>query len=592
MTTEPTGKTPKPKRSGKKPAVEGPVTVRWELADLPSAQHRAGLAGLVLMAQWLPRSTTPKRGVCEVVALDADGATLRFDEEGMGWLFDELYAASWEENVENQIRKNKQKQEVAPKRTDERVQVDPKTGKEKRKTVYVYDVVVPRGGVLVDAEPNKDERGPWVRMWRNMVWTILRGKPATRAPFEARADKARAEAPPPVAETSGDGADAFAQLAGDPAKSVDLPSTYYLGAMARTAENVGFRDRARQQFLLHFWPYAAQVYVPEVVDPKEGRKQQVGFALAIPEVSNLEVFCAVLPEVLRTSRKSDVWGFRPREALIDLALESALDLGERLRAAVSAREGGKDTSVAMTAVEVLHVDKQGNNVNVLSTARIAPTLELEGERRRIREGCVDPMYRRQRLLNLLAGREWWWGFDRLFETTPYKSKGEALRPGQGVGASTFCRDAREQFRRREETMKKTNDGGERRDEDLELAVWDVVKGYVNRRAASRLREPYDGLFDKAKADPGFGKKLQEEKQRVAMDAFLQVRGRQEDDFTQYFAETLCSVPQFMNEARYRTLHAGLRDEGAREKVRTLTLLALSAARWVPGEKKSAEGGDD
>lgn len=562
-------------RAVKSALPEGPVKVRWELADLPSAQHRAGLAGLVMLVEWMQRSPakTERPGRCSVEA-DEAGATLEVDAEGMASLFDELYAASWEENPENQVRKDKQKREVPPKRTDERVQVDPKTGKEKRKTVYIYDVVVPRGGLLLDLEPGLDERGPWIRMWRNMVWSILRGRPATRAPFEARAD----------GRPMTDGADAFAQIAGDPARSVDLPSTYYLGAMARTAENVGFRDTARQQFLLHFWPYATQVYVPQVIDPKEGRATQVGFALAIPEVSDLATFCDVLPDVLRGRRDPTVAGFRPREALIDLAVESALDLGAKIRSVIQTREGGRDTRLAVTAFEVLHVEKQGNNVNILSTSRVAPTLALEDEHQRIRKGCVDPLYRRQRLTNVMTGRAWWAGFDRLMQTTPYKGRGESLRPGQGVGASTFCWDARKQFERKE--IEGTMDS---KDDDIEVAVWEVVRGYVNRRAASRLGEKYDGLFERAKGDPSLGRKLHDEQQRLATDAFLQVRSRQDDDFTQYFAETLCSVPQFMPEGRYRTLHDGLRKE--REKVRTLVLLALSAARWAPSEKKSADSGN-
>lgn len=52
-----------PKKKGKV-AQEGPITLRWKLGMLPSAQHRAGLAGLVLMVQWLDRQGGEKKGVC------------------------------------------------------------------------------------------------------------------------------------------------------------------------------------------------------------------------------------------------------------------------------------------------------------------------------------------------------------------------------------------------------------------------------------------------------------------------------------------------------------------------------------------------
>ena len=39
----------------KKAAPTGPLTLRWTLDELPSAQHRAGLAGLCLMVPFLHR---------------------------------------------------------------------------------------------------------------------------------------------------------------------------------------------------------------------------------------------------------------------------------------------------------------------------------------------------------------------------------------------------------------------------------------------------------------------------------------------------------------------------------------------------------
>ena len=54
------------------------IELRWDLATLPSAQHRAGLAGLVLMVRWLERLPSHE-GVCELVDLSDVGVTLRVD---------------------------------------------------------------------------------------------------------------------------------------------------------------------------------------------------------------------------------------------------------------------------------------------------------------------------------------------------------------------------------------------------------------------------------------------------------------------------------------------------------------------------------
>ena len=69
------------------------LDLAYNLAELPSSQHRAGLAGLVLMVQWLKRQGPPT-DMCDITRLDEHGATLRINQEGLAALFDEVYAAS------------------------------------------------------------------------------------------------------------------------------------------------------------------------------------------------------------------------------------------------------------------------------------------------------------------------------------------------------------------------------------------------------------------------------------------------------------------------------------------------------------------
>src|SRR6266540_5694515 len=95
----------------------------YNLAELPSAQHRAGLAGLVLMTRWLERQ--PKRsGFCEITRLNANGATVRIDQTGLRELFDQCYAASAEEqeweSKQTKKRKDGSKEEIPPIREEQR----------------------------------------------------------------------------------------------------------------------------------------------------------------------------------------------------------------------------------------------------------------------------------------------------------------------------------------------------------------------------------------------------------------------------------------------------------------------------------------
>src|SRR4051812_43064949 len=108
------------------------LELNYQLVELPSSQHHAGLAGLVLMVRWLERQGTNK-GICELKRLDGLGATLRIDELGLEALFNEVYGAYNEEREYPQPFKNK-----APLREESKELTDDKTGKTKAKTTYIY----------------------------------------------------------------------------------------------------------------------------------------------------------------------------------------------------------------------------------------------------------------------------------------------------------------------------------------------------------------------------------------------------------------------------------------------------------------------
>ena len=254
-----------------------------------------------------------------------------------------------------------------------RTEIDPKSGREKTKTVYIYPVVIPKGAFLVDVDPSAHgDNGLWIKLWRDVIWSIFRGVPATRKPFEDRANGEQAK----------DAADVRADLIQPYDYPIELPSTYFIGAQAVNAENVPFKDRARFQFLLHFWPYAAQVYVPAVHN-NEGKTPFVGFALAIPDVANLELFCEELPQVLR-ARGVDPAGYRPRESVVDLAIESALDMLKRLRERLILHSAAQSTSDLVLGIDVVHVEKQGNNIKTLNVARLDPERSMIDDYTRIK----------------------------------------------------------------------------------------------------------------------------------------------------------------------------------------------------------------
>lgn len=545
------------------------LTLDYNLAELPSSQHRAGLAGLVLIVdKWLNRRQVPtflqkvsEGAICHFTRIDDKGATLELNQAGLEALFDEIYAASVEEQERAQPLKNKQKEIIPPLREEERKETEAK-GKEKTKKVYIYPVVIPRGSFLADPSYDSSsdgKNGHWIKLWRDMVWSILRGVPATRKPFEARSEGTYAE----------DAANVWKQLIQPAEFTVDLPSTYFLGAQANNAENVPFKDRARFQFLLHFWLFATQIYVPAVVD-NEGKRNFVGYSLAIPDVAYLQWFCDEILDIL-SDRSPELSGYRPRDCIVDLAVESALDLMRRLRNRLTQVSGEQSINSTVFGIDVIHTEKQGNNVRLLSVNRLDPEETMLDEYAQIREHYWSPLFRRQCLLNLVNHQPWYSGFDGLLCALPYE---------QSIENEYFRRDVREKLKALIEEERQMDETATLNGSaSIESLVFRLISNYVSRKLKVKYdlewKPEWKGLKNEELNQRSDYKKYAEMKVKVAKSAFLDVRSRTEQtDFLNYFASSLCSVPQHMKSNDFVDLTKALYSET--DKIRTLTLLALSA----------------
>jgi CRISPR-associated protein Cmx8 len=348
-----------------------------------------------------------------------------------------------------------------------------------------------------------------------------------------------------------------------------LPSTYFLGAQSSNAENVPFKDRARFQFLLHFWLFAAQIYVPSVVD-NEGKRNFVGYALAIPDVAKLEWFCDELPEIL-SDRSTEKSGYLPRDAVVDLAIASALDMMKRLRDRLKQQTGEKLAEDIVFAIDVIHTEKQGNNIRVLSANRLDPKESMLDKYAQIRDGFWSPLFRKQCLLNLVDDKPWYRDFDVLLCTLPYE---RTIKDGY------FQRDVREKLKalsQEEKQMDETTSIDNL--VSVETLVFRLVSNYVTRKLKSKhdleWKAEWKGLKSEELNQKADYRKYSEMKAKVAKSAFLDIRSRTEPiDFINYFVSSLCSVPQHMKSTAYVELTQALYQDT--DKIRTLTLLALSA----------------
>lgn len=524
----------------KKGSASEPQTLElsYTLAELPTSQHRAGLAGLVVMIDWLRQQGPLDADVtCEVVSRSARSVVLRINQMGLERLFDVAYAATVEESPRSSPFKKKG-EIVPPLRTEEVVEAD-KKGEPKKKTLYIYPITVPDGAFVRRWDPSYDGNdGLWYKLWRDMLWQIVRGVPAQRKPFDDRAAKKR----------SAEARKTFASLA-KPSATLEQPSTYLLGAQATTPDNVPFRDRARFQLLLHFWPFVVQIYKPFTYDRDQTRVDQ-GYALAIPDVADLDLFCQDLPEVMR-ARPTEKSGYLPRAAVIDLAAESALVTMEQLDRHVRARERKKGVQDLVLGFDVVHTQKQGNNVRILSQSRV----DVRGDLKRyvsLRQGYWSPFFRHQRIANYLSGAPWFQGMDRVVALQSWK---------QAINDSAFRHDAREAF----ETMEDIEENGR------EKLILQVVKNYLSKKMRAKHGLTWEDVKDDEKKKDDWRDKRGD----LARDAFLAIRSRTGSDFVEYFTGTLCSVPHHIKEEQYLMLSRELLERS--EDVRTLTLLALSAS---------------
>ena len=149
--------------------------MHYDLHELPTAQHKAGLAGLLLQIESMKQRRERGFDLGEPPTIDEQtptSATFTFTEASTRALFDDLYdAAVVEASVKSKW------QGATLKRTDEvMVTVD---GKEKKEARYVYDVVQPTGPFL-RSHVGEEDAGAWHKLWRDMLWQIPRGRPTTR----------------------------------------------------------------------------------------------------------------------------------------------------------------------------------------------------------------------------------------------------------------------------------------------------------------------------------------------------------------------------------------------------------------------------
>jgi CRISPR-associated protein Cmx8 len=210
------------------------LVVEYDLFELPTAFHKAGLAGLILLIESLKSRAilTADEAKYDVTPT---GANVTFTEVLLRKLMDDIYDAEAKELA------------VKSKWSGAEVVRTPTAAEKEAGTPFVYRVVEPKGAFFDNVFDGKKEI--WRKLWRDMLWNIPRARPTTREPYNQRAE----------GHSCKEGLHASAELAKvgkARAKSsfhtAPLSSSLFPGAQAVNAENVAFEGRAEQNLLLHF----------------------------------------------------------------------------------------------------------------------------------------------------------------------------------------------------------------------------------------------------------------------------------------------------------------------------------------------------
>lgn len=575
-------------KSAKTPTALDSVTITYGLLSLPTAQHKAGLAGLLLQIQSMIDRKLLGEHIPEIIGdVSATSVTIRFTEQSVCGLLNDVYAATVEEA---RVKAKWPKQ--TPKREEVVEELDPETKKVSKTKYFVYDVIQPTGHFLRQHLQN-DEGGRWHKLWRDMLWQIPRGKPTTRGPYNAAAEGG----PCVEGQRAWKDLQAYSKAQKSGAfKTSEISSALLLGAQAINAERVAFLGQVEQTLLLHFWPLTILIFVPQQID-NDGNSEFVGFSLAIPEVSNLLQFCEKYPKLLH-QKDAAKRGYRPAGAVIDIPQQSALEFMSHLASLVQDSSGLQLKRLGVVSVEYMHLVKQGNNVKTMASGRIGADANLLDtywrEASPVNSLYRNPLFRSAILLALLKQTSWWTGFENMLQNRPWPFFVRCEKTPRNL--SWFATDVAKKFEQSlddyrsdlrlqaEYPSMNSSESGSSTDR-LPVLIHRLVSNYVNRKTEEKSGVKWDSFKDKKVTDDKSGKErtdvpkeYRDAREKVVSDAFLAMRSRRDQDFADYFTASICSVGQFLRSDEkadeFSVVASALLNR--RDDVKTLTLLALSA----------------
>ena len=556
------------------------VLVPWSLPDLPTAQHKAGLAGLFVYMSKMPEFITDPNAAFPVIESKSSmELSVRFTEASLKTLMDSVYAG------EKHLVESRKKWSGRKPDGEKTTPVE-ENGQQREEQVFLYEVVRPKAEIIAYWRGG-DGEDPWVVLWRNAVRGVLRAGGNTEKIYEFTLKQESPTTKSGDLKELWDGLVAAARRGREVVRNV--PSSMFIGTETKSAERVDFKGAVHHNLLLHFWPFVSPVFVPREVQRKSGKwvTSDSGFVLAVPEAGDLTEFASLIEKHWRRLQNSDDGGSggHPRQSRIDTAVEGGMAFLYSLAIDKLENMADGDFFDAVPQIELYHLEKRGNNVRMLAAESVRPSAKVLRRFARIMaQSRPNFMFKRLLLHNLLDGLPW---YARVAETLFARYPVELfIRSEKSPGfARNFGWSAREQFKIERNNMSERV--------NIARKVYEFVGEFVAQRAekrsgAKRAELPKkDGKVDWS-ASSKKTKGYLAAREKVATDTFLAIRSRNSDEFVDYFVGSVCAVPQFMGakgispEEGFIAISNALHEsESKRTEIKNLTMLALCAHAWQP-----------
>jgi CRISPR-associated protein Cmx8 len=543
---------PKPKPKTKSAAGNDVVRLEYDLNSLPTAQHKAGLAGLVLQIKAMDPLRAPV-----IEGIGPHSVTIAFTAQSMVDLFDDLYDAARVETEFDKPWKDKEKSLVPPVRMIKTI--GEVKGEKKEVKKYIYEVTEPKCSLLAQ---RVNSGHPLLRLLRDQIKLVIRTVEMARKVYKDRAETG----------SSGVGKTMWDLIR--KSKIEKISGSYRLGVEGTTAEGSAFREGARLLFLLHFWPVVSLPYVPNAFKVKEKQLKYKfrGIATAVPEVADLETFCDLFPRLLdELSSDETLTGYRPRNMVIESPEQAGLEMSSRVCALAAGKVSSSEVGYCVSGIEVWWTEKHEKTVRIQMVRRIDGRPELARRYDLIKKNCRNRLFRSIATTALIndttvaeeAGRFYrilphqvmlnrWFGFD-------------VMRYIEGI------------IRRNKEIREMTMTIDEI--DCLSEIVHRLVNQYLRQKVKSKSGDdPYDAKFKKVvdgRPKRVLTKEVQDAWVKTCQQTHLDVRSRNADDFLAYFTGQICTDSQYLPD-KDRTVLSRHLFTGDWETVKNMVNLSLSA----------------